>query len=151
MFVQKPSLSNLLSSLLCPSCNTLEIIFRTFKDKPSGFAVMGSLFCGACEKVSDENYLCQRMGNSRSTNVPFELNTRAMIVFRGIGCGFLSMQEWFGKMNLPCSMSQSVYMGHNKKIHDASVSTCQEVKQKSINAISEAYKDLGETPGKMVY
>ena len=117
----------------------------------SGFAVMGSLFYGACEKVSDENYLCQRMGNSRSTNVPFELNTRAVIVFRGIGCGFSSMQEWCGMMNFPCSMSQSVYRGHNKKIHDASVSTFQEVRQKSINAIFEVYKGLGETPGKMEY
>ena len=148
MFVQKSSLSNLLSALLCPNCNTPGISFRNLKDKMSGFAVMGSLFCGTCEEVVEENYLCQRMGNSRSMNVPFEINTRAVVAFRGIGCGFSSMQEWCGMMNLPCLMSQNVYRNHNKKIHDASVSTFNEVKQQSISAIFEAYKGIGETPGK---
>ena len=148
MFVQKSSLASLLSKLLCPNCNSPGISLRTAEDKMSGFAAMGSLFCTLCEEVIQENYLCQRVGNSRSTNVPFEINTRATLAFRGIGCGFSSMKEWCGMMNLPCSMSQSVYKVHNKKIHDASISNFSEVQQQSVKAIFEAYRDLGETTEK---
>ena len=145
MFVQKSSLTNLLSKLLCPTCNHPGISLQILEDKMSGFGAMGSLFCSTCEEVVDENFLCQRVANSRSLNVPFEINTRATLAFRGIGCGFSSMKEWCGMMNLPCSMSQSVYKVHNKKIHDASISTFKEVKIESVKAIVQAYSDLGET------
>ena len=88
MFVQKSSLASLLSKLLCPNCNSPGISLRTAEDKMSGFASMGSLFCTLCEEVIQENCLCQRVGNSRSTNVLFEINTRATLVFRGIGRDF---------------------------------------------------------------
>ena len=87
-FVQKSSLINLLSKLLCPTCNSPGITLQILEDKVkmSGFAAMGSLLCTTCEEDVDENYLCQRVGNSKSTNVPFEINTRATLAFRGIGC-----------------------------------------------------------------
>ena len=55
------------------------------------------------------------------------------------------MKEWCDMMNLPCSMSLSVYKVHNEKIYVASISNFREVQQQSVKAIFEAYRDIRET------
>ena len=80
----------------------------------------GKLCCTTCNDIIDEDFLCQRVGGSKSTRVPFEINSSATMAFRGIGCGFIAMKEWCGVMNMPYSLSQDAYTSHHNRIHETS-------------------------------
>ena len=82
------------------------------------------------------------------TRVPFEINSRATLAFRGIGCGFSAMNEWCGVMNMPYSMSQDAYTTHHNKIHKASIEMAKIIQDDCAKPIRDAYKDIGVLPDK---
>ena len=115
-------------------------------EKTCGFSAKMAMYCEMCAEAICEDYLCHRVGKSHATNVAFEINTRATLAFRGIGCGFSSMKEWCGIMNLHFSLSQNAYATHNSKLHKGSIETVQKVRNKSLESIITAHKDVGITP-----
>ena len=146
--VQLSALISLLSKVLCPSCKSPSVQFELSTGNANGFSVKGRLFCTTCSESIDEDYLCQRVGGAKSTRAPFEINSRATLAFRGIGCGFSAMNEWCGVMNMPYSMSQDAYTAHHKKIHTASIEMAKIVQCDSAKPIRDAYKDIGVLPDK---
>ena len=88
-------------------------------------------------------FLCDRVGGEQSTRQPFEVNTRAVVAFRGIGCGFTAVKDWCSLMNMPNSMSKCTYTARQTEIHAASVDTVAKVMEKSVSSIRSAYQDMG--------
>ena len=146
LFVQKSSLQSLVGQLLCPSCKRPGTTIRVSDTAIQGFAAKYVLYCTNCKGSIDESFLCERVGNSSSRKAPFEINTRAMLAFRSVGCGFSQIQAWCGSMNVPCSISHDTYSKHHEKVHQASIATFEEIKEDSVKAIQAAYKGLGELP-----
>ena len=87
--VQESMLNQLLSDLLCPTRKNPGISFCF--DESSGFAVNGSILCSHCETTKKE-YLYQRTGKSKSVTEGFDINARAVLAFRGIGCGLSAIR-----------------------------------------------------------
>ena len=138
--VQESMLNQLLSNLLCSTCKNPGISFR-FEER-SGFAVKGSILCSHCETTKKE-YLCQRIGKSKSVTEGFDINARAVLAFRGIGCGLSAIRQWCGIMNMPYTISQNMFTKNQQKVQEASKATFNEISEQSRKAITEAYSDLG--------
>eukprot|EP00112_Aurelia_sp_Birch-Aquarium-sp1_P002811 Seg1311.5 transcript_id=Seg1311.5/GoldUCD/mRNA.D3Y31 product="hypothetical protein" protein_id=Seg1311.5/GoldUCD/D3Y31 len=145
---QLSSLVSLLTKVLCPVCKSQSVQFELSNSKANGFAMKGQLNCTTCNESIVEDYLCQRVGGAKSTRAPFEVNSRATLAFRGIGCGFSAMKEWCGVMNMPYAMSQDAYTAHHNKIHKASIEMAKILQDDSAKPIREAYKDIGVLPDK---
>ena len=145
LFVQHSCLQSLVGQLLCPSCKRPGVTAFVPDTAMQGFAAKYTLSCQNCKDSIDESFLCGRAGNS-SANVPFEINTRAMLAFRRIGCGFSQIKTWCGVMNMPYNISHDTYSNHVEKIHQASIATFEEITKDSLKAIQSAYKDPGELP-----
>ena len=143
LLVQYSSLASFFATLLCPTCSSVGVVLKVLQDVSCGFALKATLFCENCATNLKEDYLCQRTDSTKSTKAPFEVNTRATLAFRGIGCGFSAMKEWCGTMNIPQSMSLDSYYSHQAKIHDASLTMVENIKKQSLTAIMDAYKDIG--------
>ena len=146
VIAQKSSLQNLFGKLLCPSCKKPGIVFELLGSKTCGFSGKGELTCQECSQFSNEEYLCARVGNSKSTRAPFEINVRATLAFRGIGCGYAAIKEWCGLMDMPYSISQDSYTKNQAKIQKASMETFDELSKQSVGAITAAYADMGVHP-----
>ena len=99
--VQISSLLKLFENLLCPVCKQPSIEFVLLEGKSLGFATKGKTVCIKCQETIAEAHLCERVDRSDSTKVPFEINLRAVLAFRGIGCGFAAIKEWCGIINIP--------------------------------------------------
>ena len=112
--VQLSSLGGLLNKVLCPLCKLPGLELELQQGKSKGFAMKFAMSCENCSELIDENYLCQRVGGTQSTKVPFEINSRAAQAFKEIGCGFSSMKKWCGVMNMPCSMTRDTHTRHLK-------------------------------------
>eukprot|EP00795_Rhopilema_esculentum_P011842 gene11842-2380_t len=78
--------------------------------------------------------------------MPFELTTRGILAFRGIGCGYSDITEWCGMMKMPNKMIHDTYTKHNAKVLEASKSCFKNVKEKSIDVLKQAYRDIGVVP-----
>ena len=100
--------------------------------KTRGFAAKAELYCSTCENGVVEDYLCRRVANSDSMNVPFEVNSKAVLAFRGVGCEFSSIKEWCGIMNMPYHLSQDTYTNTHSKINVASKETFKEVQDTAV-------------------
>ena len=140
------SLLKLFETLLCPVCKQPSIEFVLLEGKSLGFATKGKTVCIKCQETIAEAHLCERVDRSDSTKVPFEINLRAVLAFRGIGCGFAAIKEWCGIMNMPYSISQDTYSKSSEKINIASKSTFDEIRKQSLASITTAYEELGVTP-----
>lgn len=143
---QENSVSKLISSLLCPTCGSSGITFKLVPEIKYGFAAKAMISCKTCDNFSDSNLMCQRVGNSQSPNVPFDINIRSTLAFRGIGSGFSSMKEWASMMNMPCVLSQNAYIMHNNKLEQGSMDTFRVMSETTDKAIFKAYKDVGVEP-----
>ena len=148
LFVQQSCLQSLVGQLLCPSCKNPGVTVSVPDIAVQGFAAKYILCCINCKTSIDESFLCERAGNSSTTNSPFTINTRAMLAFRSIGCGFCQIKTWFGSMNMPYNVSHDTYSKHHQKIHQGSITTFEEIKRDSLKAIQDAYKDIGILPDK---
>ena len=138
--VQESMLNQLSSDLLCPTCKNPGTSFCF--DETSGFAVKGSILCSHCETTKKE-YLCQRIGKSKSVTEGFDINARAVLASRGIGCGLSANRQWCGIMNMPYTISQNIFTKNQQKVQEASKVTFSEISEQSRKAITEAYSDLG--------
>ena len=143
LIVQHSSLISLFSKLICPKCFSPGVTLKILDGMACGFAMQGTVICSTCDEVIHEEYLCQRIGGTKSTKAPFEINTRATLAFRGIGCGFTAMKEWCGIMNIPHTMSLVSFSSHQKKLHGASLVMTENVREQSKQAIRKAYKKIG--------
>ena len=79
-------------------------------------------------------------------NVPFEINVRATLAFRGMGCGFSAMKEWSGIMNMPFVLTQNSYIEHNNKLELGSMKACKQMSQEATKGIVKAYSTTGVQP-----
>ena len=120
LLVQVLSLSKLFSSLLCPHCFHSGLTFELSPIKSHGFALIGKVLCPSCDIVVKQQLLCERSDRSESTKSLFEVNMRAIVAFRGIGCGYSAIKEWFEIMNMPFSFSQNTFNKINGKLNIAS-------------------------------
>ena len=57
---------------------------------------------------------------------------RAIVAFRGIGCGYSAIKEWCEIMNMPFSFSQNTFNKINGKLNIASKETSNEIRQQSV-------------------
>ena len=112
-------------------------------DVSCGSALKAGVFCENCATNVMEDYLCRQTDSTKSTKIPFEVNTRATLAVRGIGCGFCAIKEWYGTMNIPQSISLDSYYSHQVKIQDASSTMAENSKKQSVAAIMDPYKDIG--------
>ena len=109
-----------------------------------GLSVKLQITCENCHLYCSEQFTSGRLSNSN--RVPFEVNTRAVLAFRNIGCGFSAMRDWFSNMNFPNCMSKDAYCSSHSKLGDASKATFEEILASSRKAIKTAYKDVGVIP-----
>lgn len=145
-FIQKSVLQKMVSCLVCPKCFSNTVVYNLDNERSNGFCVKGSLLCQCCGESLFHDYLCERVGRASSSRVPFELNLRAVLAFRGIGCGQAAMREWCSIMNMPSTLSKDAYNQSSKKLLEASVSTADAVSKKSVEKIVESYSVLGVEP-----
>eukprot|EP00112_Aurelia_sp_Birch-Aquarium-sp1_P015507 Seg3441.4 transcript_id=Seg3441.4/GoldUCD/mRNA.D3Y31 product="hypothetical protein" protein_id=Seg3441.4/GoldUCD/D3Y31 len=75
-----------------------------------------------------------------------DINIRAILAFRGIGCGYSAMREWASTMNMPHYLSCDAYASAHNKIAKASSNTFKEIVAESRKAIVNAYGEIGEHP-----
>ncbi len=107
-FVQQSMMTELIRQLLCPVCKQPGIIFKVSDDK-SGLAAKGEISCTSCNCFADKEFLCGKVKDRENRNHGFDINVRATLAFRGIGCGYAPMKQWLGIMNMPYTPSQNLY------------------------------------------
>ncbi len=110
------------------------------------FSVTLRVFCNKCQLFTNEKYLCERVGGSTAVNVRFDINTRSVIAFRGIGCGHSAISDWAGVMNMSYTLSCDSYTNTHKRIEESSSNTFEEISIQSCVAIEKAYAELGIHP-----
>ena len=146
LFVQLSAVVNLLSPLLCPKCLQPGISFNV-SDVRHGLAVKGMLSCNNCDSFCEEKPLCNKIeGPEVGRTQTFDINVRATLAFRGIGCGYSSMIHFLGLMNMPYSPSQNLYRKNLLKIETAATQAFQSISKRTHLAIRSAYQDIGVHP-----
>ena len=79
----------------------------------------------------------------KSTREPFEVNTTAVVAFKGVICGFNAMKDGCNLMNIPNSMSKCTYTTRQADIHSAITDAAAKMAEKSVCAIKSAYHNTG--------
>ena len=143
---QQKCISMLLSKLLCPTCGLSGVSFQVIPEGKCGFAAKAKITCRNCDEICGTSFLCERVGNSQSQNIPFDINVRATLAFRGIGCGFSAMKEWSGMMNMPFVLTQNSYIEHNNKLEEGSRKAFNQIGQETTKEIFKAYSAVGVQP-----
>ena len=145
--IQFACLSMLLKSLACPLCLKSNVLEALLIDKEHcGFSYKIKVQCTDCGKEILSMFLCQRVGSATSSRTPFDINLRAVLAFRGIGCGFSSMKDWCGTMNFPNSFAYGTFSSHQNKLELASKSVFDKMSEQSHESIRAAYKEIGIVP-----
>ena len=80
---------------------------------------------------------CERVGNSKSRRIPFEINLLSTLAFRGIGSGHAAIKDWSGTMNMTHCMSQDPHRGTHSKINEASKEIFQSMSETTREKIVE--------------
>ena len=86
--------------------------------------------------------------SDRKSNVSSEINVRSILAFRGIGCGYESMQQWLALMNMPHSPSLNIYHKNVKKIELGAMKCFENISERTHPAIREAHEKVGVIPEK---
>ena len=148
LIVQLSAVIKLVSGLLCPSCLQPGVSLKV-SDVKHGLAAVGKLTCQYCGNFCEEKPLCNKIqGTEVGQTQVFDINIRATLAFRGIGCGYSSMLQFLGLMNMPYSPSQNLYRKNLLKIEAAAAQTFQSISKRTHLAIRSAYQDIGVTPDK---
>ena len=146
IIVQKSALSKFFNALSCPYCFKRAVHVDLETNKFSGFSAFGTLRCVECSNAVHEGFLSNRLGGEEHSRNPFEVNILATLAFRGVGCGYSAMKEWCGTMNFPHHLSEKSFRDSHLKIRDASKETFQQIQRTSIEAIKNAYAEVGVEP-----
>ena len=137
----------LLKSLACPLCLKSHVFEAFLVDKEHcGLSFKINVQCSDCGKEILSILLCRRVGSVTSTMIPFDINLRAVLDFRGVGCGFSSMKDWCAAMNFPNSFSCGAFPSHQDKLELASKSFFDKNSDQSHESVSVAYKEIGIVP-----
>lgn len=145
-FMQLSCLKSLMSKLACPTCLCVGLQYELLQDSHRGFSSRGKVSCPSCNEEISEEYTCKRVSGSNFSRCPFDINMRATMAFRGIGCGFAAMSEWSGTMNMPNHLSQNAYTNNHSKLQTASNETFNVIINETRQAIKEAYDQIGVVP-----
>jgi len=133
----------LLKSLACPLCLKSHVFEAFLVDKEHcGLSFKINIQCSDCGKEILSMLLCRRVGSVTSTMIPFDINLRAVLDFRGVGCGFSSMKDWCAAMNFPNSFPYGTFSSHQNKLELASKSVSDKNSDQSHESISSAYKEI---------
>ena len=118
--------------------------FDIMEGNSQGFSPKFKMYCSNCNNFHMEHFLSSRLGDSKKA--PFEVNIRAVLALRSIGCGYSAIRDWCSTMNLPTCMSREAYSNNQYKIGAASKATFDKIVEASREAIQTAYKDIGIVP-----
>ena len=77
-----------------------SVQFGIVPERSCGFAVRGQLSCTSCGIIICKDYLCKRIDDSKAKWAQFELNMLAAVAFRDISCGYSTMEDRCGNMNI---------------------------------------------------
>ena len=147
LFAQFSCLQQFFGKLECRGCHSSGSIAFTFdEERECGFAKFGILECKKCQTIIHEDFLCKRVGNSKSRQIPFEINLLSTLAFRGIGSGHSAMKDWSGTMNMTHCLSQDAYRGMNSKLNEAGKDTFQSISVTTHKKIVEEYSKIGIFP-----
>ena len=146
MIIQKMVMARFLKALACPVCKQSDLDFVLSENRRCGFSMKAAIYCNACEKKVFEDFLCQRINDSSCSSQAFDINLRATVAFRGIGCGLSAINEWSGLMNMPYSLSNDGYANCYQKIEEAVSETFKEISKTTRSEVENAYADIGVTP-----
>ena len=83
--MQKSVLEGLIKTLLCPNCKRPSLSLVLLIESSFGFSTKGKTFCSHCRSFEDKRFFCERVGGSSHSTVPFDINIRSILAFRGIG------------------------------------------------------------------
>ena len=95
------------------------------ENSSQGLTTKSQLTCDICYDFHIEQFLSSRLGNTR--RAPFEVNVRAVLAFRSIGCGLSMMRDWCSSMNSPNCMSNETYSSNQSKVRATSIATFVEL------------------------
>ena len=132
-FAQQSCFDKCICHLLCPQCAEKRLFLEVQQGKSGGFSSYAVLSCSACKVITFKDYLCERLGNTESTRSPFEVNILSTLAFRGIGCGFSTMENWCGTMNMHNCLGQGSYHQNQMKVAEASKNTFNETSRNLLN------------------
>ncbi len=102
-----------MKKLACPSCLSIGLAYDLLPQCQQGFASKAKISCLSCSEEIDEEFTCKRVRGSQSNRALFDVNMRAMMAFKGIGCGFADMIEWSGTINMPSHLQQNAYANNH--------------------------------------
>ena len=105
-----------------------------------------TISCTNCNLYSKEKYLCERVGGSKSSTAPWDINCRAILAFRGIGCGYSAIRDWANVINMLHSLSHDTYKKGHNRIQESSAETFKKIFERTRQAIQAAYGELGICP-----
>ena len=146
--IQQSVLEGLIKKLLCPKCKMPGLSLDFLPENSSGFSAKAKTFCSNCSGFEDKRFFCERGGGSTLATVPFDINIRSILAFRGIGSGFSNIKHWCGIMNMPHCLSQGGYTKTLEKIESCYLETFNDISIKSRDAIVKAHHDIGIEPDK---
>ncbi len=122
MFIQMSCIQELVGKLACPTCGKQELNLEVDIQARQGFASKYSVFCNGCEIEIHSDFFCKRMEQSKSTRAAFQVNTRAVLAFQAVGCGYSQVKEWCSIMNMPYNLSHDSFSRQHDKVNEASTS-----------------------------
>ena len=68
---------------------------------------------------------------------------RAVLAFRGVGCGYSVMKEWGSIMDMPFIPSKDTYTSMHNRIEKAATATFKSISQQSRDIIAKEYEKIG--------
>lgn len=104
-------LQDLLETFPCPDCKQSQLKLCHVPDSRQGFAISMKFSCSNqdCSFIQELNsspkFEYPQVDYSKGGKKPFEVNARAVIAFREIGQGQLSMMRFNALMNMPPQLS----------------------------------------------
>ena len=147
-FAQVSSLNKLIRKFLCPACKQASLNVKIDVANSYGFASKARVICGECMTSIAEEVLSERVvsNNEAIGRSPFEINLRAAVAFRGIGCGHSALTEWGSIMNMPRLLAKTTFQSLQERVCEGSRKACNEVLQKTVEKVKMAYKKIGVVP-----
>ena len=137
--------ATLMSSVACASCNERGTVgICSDYTMRSGISVPMCLTCTACGQSTavETSKLVSGARKARRE----ELNTRAVLAMRSIGCGHSGLRKFCGVVDLPPPLSPSNYQKHAKAIHDAAKQEAEESMNLAVRSLrTQAHIEESET------
>ena len=146
-FAQVRYLNKVSTNCFCPKCQLASLNLKIDIAHSYRFASNARFSCDACMNSIAEEFLSDRVvSNSETGEAPFEINLRATIAFRGISCGHSALTEWGSVINMPRFLAKTTFTSLQERVCEGSKKACNEISQKTVETLKEAYKKIGVVP-----